>query len=115
MAEEDDATPRDYATTDEVAAIAGVARGSLSEWVRAGVLPAPSWTGGRGVIAKWPRVSLKIAAVVREQRELGFGLSEIRARIISAFGDKVIEVLAEPRGARVQGRMKKVAKKRART
>lgn len=106
MAEDTDATPRDYATTDEVAMAAGVARASLSEWVRAGVLPAPSWTGGRGVIAKWPRVSLKIAAFVREQRELGFGLPEIRARIVAAFGDKVLEVLAEPRASRVQAQKK---------
>lgn len=98
----DDPPPRDYATTDEVAAAAGVARTSLGEWVRTGVLPKPSWTGGRGVIAKWPRISLKIAAFVREQRELGFGLPEIRARIVSAFGDKVLEVLAEPRGPRAQ-------------
>lgn len=97
MAEDtEDATPRDYATTDEVAAVAGVARASLGEWVRAGVLPAPSWTGGRGVIAKWPRASLKIAAFVRDQRELGFGLPEIRARIVAAFGDKVLDLLAEP-------------------
>jgi hypothetical protein len=98
MAEEtEDSAPRDYATTDEVSAVAGVERAALGEWVRAGLLPAPNWTGGRGVIAKWPRSALKIAAFVRSQRELGFGLQDIRARIIAAFGDKVLEILAEPR------------------
>lgn len=110
----EDATPRDYATTDEVAAAAGVARASLGEWVRTGVLPAPRWTGGRGVIAKWPRVSLTIAAFVREQRELGFGLPEIRTRIVAAFGDKVLEVLAEPRPSRVQNSKKGATKSRIR-
>lgn len=86
MAEDtEDSTPREYATTDEVSAVAGVERGSLGEWVRAGLLPAPNWTGGRGVIAKWPRSALKIAAFVRSQRELGFGLQDIRARIVAAF------------------------------
>lgn len=102
----DDPIPRDYATTDEVAAAAGVVRTSLGEWVRTGVLPKPSWTGGRGVIAKWPCVSLKIAAFVREQRELGFGLPEIRARIVAAFGDRVLEVLAVPHTSHAQGQKK---------
>ena len=111
MAEDtEDNGPRDYATTDEVSAAAGVERAALGEWVRAGLLPAPTWTGGRGVIAKWPRSALKIAAFVRGQRELGFGLQDIRARIVAAFGDKVLEVLAEPR---VQNKKKKTAKKRA--
>lgn len=103
MAEDtEDSALRDYATTDEVSAVAGVERGSLGEWVRAGLLPAPTWTGGRGVIAKWPRSALKIAAFVRSQRELGFGLQDIRARIVAAFGDKVLEILAEPRHPRVR-------------
>jgi hypothetical protein len=81
--------------------------------VGAGGTPArPEWTGGRGVLGKWPRVTLKIAAFVRGQRELGFGLQDIRARIVAAFGDKVLEVLAEPHSPRVQNK-KKTAKKRA--
>jgi hypothetical protein len=103
MAEDnEDNAPRDYATTDEVSAAAGVERGALGEWVRAGLLPAPNWTGGRGVIAKWPRSALKIAAFVRSQRELGFGLQDIRVRIVAAFGDRVLEILAEPRVPPVQ-------------
>ena len=109
-----DITPRDYATGDEVSAVAGVDRAALREWVRAGLLPRPQWTGGRGVIAKWPRSALKIAAFVRSQRELGFGLQDIRVRIVAAFGDKVLEVLAEPRSPRVQNKKKKPARSRTR-
>ena len=114
MAEEtEDSTLRDYVTGDQVSGVAGVDRAALREWVRAGLLPRPQWTGGRGVIAKWPPVSLKIAAFVRGQRELGFGLQDIRARVVAAFGDRVLEVLAEPRSPRAQNRKKKTAKKRA--
>ena len=109
----EDSAPRDYATGEEMTAVAGVDRAALREWVRAGLLPKPAWTGGRGVIAKWPRSALKIAAFVRGQRELGFGLQDIRARIIAAFGDKVLELLAEPRIPRVRNKKKKAAKKRA--
>lgn len=110
----EDSSPRDYVTSDQVSAVAGVDRAALREWVRAGLLPRPEWTGGRGIIAKWPRVALKIAAFVRGQRELGFGLQDIRARIVAAFGDKVLEVLAEPRSPRRAPNKKKTAKKRAR-
>ena len=113
MAEDtEDSTPRDYVTGDQVSGVAGVDRAALREWVRAGLLPRPQWTGGRGVIAKWPRVALKIAAFVRGQRELGFGLQDIRARIVTAFGEKVLEVLAEPSSPRARNK-KKAAKKRA--
>jgi len=114
MAEDtEDRTPRDYVTSDQVSDVAGVERVALREWVRAGLLPKPQWTGGRGVIAKWPRVALKIAAFVRGQRELGFGLQDIRARIVAAFGNRVLKMLAEPHSPRVQNRKKKTAKKRA--
>jgi DNA-binding transcriptional MerR regulator len=76
----DDEEPaaKDYATTEAVSEVAGVERMALNLWVRAGLLPAPKWTGGRGVIAKWPLVTLKIARFVRSQRDLGFGLQELR-------------------------------------
>jgi DNA-binding transcriptional MerR regulator len=113
MAEETEDSPiTDYVNIYQVATAAGVEKQALGEWVRAGLLPKPQWTGGRGVLGKWPRVTLKIAAFVRGQRELGFGLQDIRARIVAAFGDKVLEVLAEPKAPRVQN-TKKAAKKRA--
>jgi DNA-binding transcriptional MerR regulator len=112
MAEETADSPlTDYVNIYQVMTAAGVDRAALREWVRAGLLPKPEWTGGRGVLGKWPRVTLKIAAFVRGQRELGFGLQDIRVRIIAAFGDKVLEVLAEPHSPRVQN-TKKAVKKR---
>ncbi len=102
-----------FATTAEVAEAAGVGRPSLYEWLREGLLPAPKTTGGRGIIAKWPLSTLKIAKFVRKQRELGFGLTEIRPRIIAAFGQTVLEILSEPRGPRARARIgKKLAKMR---
>ena len=96
---------KDFATTEEVSEVARVNRASLYEWVREGLLPAPKTTGGRGVM---------VANFVRTQRELGFGLSEIRLRIIEAFGERILEVIAEPRGPRARARGgKKLAKRRA--
>ena len=107
---------KDFVTTEEVSEVAGVNRNSLYEWVREGLLPAPKTTGGRGIIAKWPLSTLVIAKFVRSQRELGFGLPEIRARIIEAFGEKIVEVLNEPRGPRSRARKgKKLAKRRPRS
>ena len=104
---------KDFATTEEVSAVAGVERASLYEWVREGLLPAPKTTGGRGIIAKWPMSTLVIAKFVRSQRELGFGLPEIRARIIEAFGEKITEILDDPQGPRARKRGgKKLAKRR---
>ena len=78
----------------------------------AGDMPAPKTTSGRCVIAKWPLPTLVVAKFVRTQRELGFGLSEIRLRIIEAFGEKILEVLDEPRGPRARARGgKKLAKR----
>jgi Helix-turn-helix domain len=105
---------KDFVTTEEVSEVAGVNRNSLYEWVREGLLPAPNTTGGRGIIAKWPLPTLVIAKFVRAQRELGFGLSEIRPRIIEAFGEKILEVIAEPRGPRARARPgKKLSKRRS--
>lgn len=108
----EDSALTDYVNIYQVMTAAGVDKQALGEWVRAGLLPKPQWTGGRGVLGKWPRVALKIAAFVRSQRELGYGLQDIRSRIVAAFGDRVLEVLAEPRPARVQNKKKQSAKKR---
>lgn len=95
---------KDYATTEEVTEAAGIERAALYEWLREGLIPEPQTTGGRGIIAKWPLVTLKIVKFIRSQRDLGFGLREMRARIVAAFGDKVLTVLAEPRGPRPRAR-----------
>ena len=87
---------KDYATTEEVSAVAGVERTALYEWLREGLLPKPQSSGGRGIIAKWPLSTLQIAEFVRSQRDLAFGLKEIRPRLVQAFGEKILEVLADP-------------------
>jgi|JI10StandDraft_1071094.scaffolds.fasta_scaffold1131956_2 DNA-binding transcriptional MerR regulator len=102
---------KDFATTEEVSKVAGVERASLYEWVREGLLPAPQTTGGRGIIAKWPLATLKIAKFVRRQRALGFGLVEIRPRLIAAFGEKITTILSEPRGPRARARQAMAKKK----
>lgn len=108
MTEDDTWEPKplgkDYATTEEVTEAAGIERAALYEWLREGLIPEPQTTGGRGIIAKWPLVTLKIVKFIRSQRDLGFGLREMRARIVAAFGDKVLTVLAEPRGPRARAR-----------
>ena len=104
--------PRDFATTEEVSEAAGVDRNAVYEWLRHGLLPAPRTTGGRGIISKWPLLALEVAKFVRSQRELGFGLPEIRARIVLAFGEEILKEIQEPKGPRKRG--KTTAKKRAR-
>ncbi|MBZ5709644.1 MerR family transcriptional regulator [Nannocystis pusilla] len=100
MTEDPKPLGKDYATTDEVSAVAGVERTALYEWLREGLLPRPRTSGGRGIIAKWPMITLELAKFVRSQRELAFGLPEIRPRILQAFGEQILEVLPEPRGPR---------------
>jgi excisionase family DNA binding protein len=69
---------KDFATTEEVSEVAGVERASLYEWVREGLLPAPRTTGGRGIIAKWPLATLKIAP--RARHPAGDGQEKRRSR-----------------------------------
>ncbi|MBZ5709642.1 hypothetical protein [Nannocystis pusilla] len=110
---------KDYATTEEVMDAGGVERGAIYEWMREGLLPKPRSTLGRGIIAKWPMIALDLAKFVRSQRDLAFGLPEIRPRIVAAFGEKILDVLAKPRGPRTRGGeksttpAKKAAKKAA--
>lgn len=108
--------PKDFATTEEVSAAGGIERNSVYDWLRYGLLPEPQTSGGRGIIAKWPMVTLELAKFIRSQRALGFGLPEIRPRIVTAFGDEILEVIAEPKGPRKRGKAgaKKTPKKRGR-
>lgn len=88
--------PRDYVLVEELSEVAGVDRKSLLEWSRAGLLPKPQSSRGRGIVSKWPRIALELAKVVRKYREQGFGLLEIRPYLIKAFGERILEVLPEP-------------------
>ncbi|WAS94528.1 MerR family transcriptional regulator [Nannocystis punicea] len=88
--------PKDYVLVEELSEVAGVDRKSLLEWGRAGLLPKPQSSRGRGIVSKWPRIALELAKVVRKYREQGFGLLEIRPYLIKAFGERILEVLPEP-------------------
>lgn len=88
--------PRDWVLVEELSEVAGVDRKSLLEWSRAGLLPKPQSSRGRGIVSKWPRIALELAKVVRKYREQGFGLLEIRPYLVKAFGEKILEVLPEP-------------------
>ena len=90
------AVPKDYVLVEELSEVAGVDRKSLLEWGRAGLLPRPQSSRGRGIVSKWPRISLELAKVVRKYRAQGFGLLEIRPYLIKAFGERILEVLPEP-------------------
>ena len=68
---------------------------------RAGcLLPKPEFLRGRGSISRWRPMSVTLARFVREQRAQGYKISEIRPRIILAFGERIFEVLPEPRESR---------------
>lgn len=87
---------KDYVLVEELSEVAGVDRKSLLEWSRAGILPRPQSSRGRGIVSKWPRIALEIAKIVRKYREQGFGLLEIRPYLVKAFGEKILDVLPEP-------------------
>lgn len=108
--------PKDFVTTEEISAAGGILRNSVYDWLRYGLLPEPQTSGGRGIISKWPPVSVELAKFIRSQRELGFGLPEIRPRIVMAFGDEILKVIAEPGPPRSRGKAakKKTGKKRGR-
>lgn len=103
--------PRGFVTTDEVASAGGIERGSVQDWARAGLLPAPESAGGRGNFSRWHPVSVTLASFIREQRDQGFTIPEIRERIVMAFGERILEILAEPRKSRSELAKAKRAKK----
>jgi len=99
--------PETYALTEAVSEVTGVDKKALLEWVAHGLLPAPLSTRGRGIVSKWPIITLELGKFVREYRDKGFGLKEIRPFIVKAFGPRILKVLPEPRPYRSRDKVVK--------
>ena len=97
--------PETYVLTAAVAEAAGVDKKSLLEWVANGLLPPPLSARGRGIVSKWPIITLELAKFVREYREKGFAMREIRPLLVRAFGPRILKVVQEPRPLRGKGRI----------
>lgn len=89
--------PETYVLTEAVTEVTGVDKKSLLEWVANGLLPPPLSARGRGIVSKWPIITLELGKFVREYREKGFALREIRPMLIKAFGPRILKVVQEPR------------------
>jgi DNA-binding transcriptional MerR regulator len=88
--------PDTYVLTPAVSEVAGVDKKSLLEWVACGLLPPPLSARGRGIVSKWPLITLELAKFVREYRDKGFALREIRPFLVKAFGPRILQVVEEP-------------------
>ena len=97
--------PETYVLTAAVEEVAGVDKKSLLEWVANGLLPPPLSARGRGIVSKWPIITLELAKFVREYREKGFAMREIRPLLVRAFGPRILKVVQEPRPLRGKGRV----------
>ncbi|MDC0716136.1 hypothetical protein [Nannocystis bainbridge] len=95
-----EAFPNIYATTDQVAGAGEIERGTVGDWVRAGLLPAPGGSGGRGNKARFPLFAVTLAKFIREQRKQGFGLPDLRPIMVATFCPRILELLAPPRESR---------------
>jgi len=107
--------PETYALTPAVSEAAGVNKQSLLEWVACGLLPPPLRARGWGIVSKWPIITLELAKFVREYRDKGFALREIRPFLVKAFGPRILQVVEEPRPYRGKDKAKAAAKPKAAT
>ncbi|WAS91854.1 MerR family transcriptional regulator [Nannocystis punicea] len=96
--------PNVYVPAEQVAGAGGIEKLSLTDWVRAGLLPKPEGSGGRGNKSRYPLYAVTCASFVKGQREMGFSLAEIRPQLTVKFGKKIVELLAEPRQSRNDAR-----------
>ena len=74
----------DFATTEELMAAAGVVRRTIQQWTKSGLLPKPtlvSLGNPRGAFHRYPREAVERAAWIRGQREAGYTLQEIKAKL----------------------------------
>ena len=64
---------------------------------------------GRGIVSKWPLITLELAKFVREYRDKGFALREIRPFLVKAFRPRILQVVEEPRPYRGKDKAKAAA------
>ena len=108
--------PETYVLTPAVSEAAGVDKKSLLEWVACGLLPPPLSARGRGIVSKWPLITLELAKFVREYRDKGFALREIRPFLVKAFGPpRILQVVEEPRPYRGKDKANAAAAAKATT
>ena len=88
----------DWASTEQVAAAAGVHPATITRWVRRGVLPEPQavWGGRYGRLTRWPAHAPKQARWVKTKLEAGFTFAEIATML--ARGEFLPTTSGEPQG-----------------
>lgn len=70
---------------------------------------------GTRCVSKWPLITLELAKFVREYRDKGFALREIRPFLVKAFGPRILQVVEEPRPYRGKVKAKAAAAAKATT
>lgn len=87
---EDVIARRDWVTTAQVAAAAGVHQSTLSRWQRRGLLPEPVFVslGKRGRSQRWPPHTIAQAAWIKARLEDGWTFEEIAAAIAAGQLDE---------------------------
>jgi hypothetical protein len=88
MADEppEDAKPRNYATNEEMVAVAKVSRDTLYKWMRDKLLPRPKITSdGRGTRSLWPLEALERARFIVERRAEFHTMEEIKEMVLERW------------------------------
>lgn len=72
-----------WATTEQVAAAAGVHETTVGRWLKLGLLPTPEVRnmGRRGRTTRWPLHAPEQARWVKAQLDAGFSFDEVRAAL----------------------------------
>jgi len=72
-----------WATTEQVAAAAGVHETTVGRWLKLGLLPTPEVRnmGRRGRTTRWPLHAPEQARWVKAQLDAGFSFDEVRVAL----------------------------------
>jgi len=72
-----------WATTEQVAAAAGVHETTVGRWLKQGLLPTPELRnmGRRGRMTRWPLHAPAQARWVKSQLDAGFSFDEVRVAL----------------------------------